>query len=124
MTRVMIVDDAATVRMYHRQLMESIGFQVIEAANGIEAIEKWQNDTVDLFIVDVNMPKMDGYTLVREIRRTARVRGAPVIFVSTESEARDRDAALRAGANWYVVKPADEELLKSAAVMLTGRASA
>ena len=60
MKRILIVDDAATVRMYHRNILESAGYSVDEALNGIEAIEKAFQESFDLYIVDVNMPKLDG----------------------------------------------------------------
>lgn len=120
MKRVLIVDDAVTVRLYHRQLMESIGFEVEEAANGIEALEKGLTKPFDLFVVDVNMPKMDGYRLVREMRRSQELCAIPVIIVSTEAQRHDREQALLAGANFYVVKPADGQTLKTQARLLAG----
>jgi len=83
MARIMIVDDAVTVRMYHRELVEALGHQVVEAENGIEALEKALGADWDLFLVDVNMPKMDGYRLVREMRAGEELRAVPVVMVST-----------------------------------------
>lgn len=118
MKRVLVVDDAVTVRMYHRQLMESVGFEVEEAANGIEALEKGLSSKFDLFLVDVNMPKMDGYRLVEEMRKKEELKAMPVIMISTESQNQDREQALLAGANLYVVKPAIASTLKAQAQML------
>lgn len=120
MKRVLVVDDALTVRMYHRQLMEAVGFGVEEATNGIEALEKGLADHFDLFVVDVNMPKMDGYRLVREMRRTPELQATPVIMVSTEAGHQDRRQALAAGANYYVVKPASPSALQAKACLLAG----
>ncbi|QEP43772.1 response regulator [Ectothiorhodospiraceae bacterium BW-2] len=120
MTRVLIVDDALTVRMYHRQLMEQLGFEVDEASNGIEALEKGLSTRYELFIVDVNMPKMDGYRLVQEMRKNGALQHIPVIMVSTEAQLRDREQALLAGANFYVVKPADPDSLQLQARLLAG----
>lgn len=120
MKRVLIVDDAVTVRMYHRNLLESVGFEVEEAANGIEALEKGLSTHFDLFVVDVNMPKMDGYRLVQEMRQSKELCAIPVIIVSTEAQDRDRDEALLAGANFYVVKPADQAMLQMQARLLAG----
>ncbi len=120
MKRVLVVDDALTVRLYHRQLLEAAGLAVEEASNGIEALEKGLQTSFDLFLVDVNMPKMDGYRLVTEMRRNADLQGVPVIMVSTESEPRDRDLALLAGANGYIVKPADGPRLQRQAQLLAG----
>lgn len=120
---ILIVDDAATVRMYHRKMLGDAGWQIEEAVNGVEALEKVVNrpreQAFDLFVVDVNMPKMDGYTFVRELRRLAQVPQAPVLMVSTEAQAHDAGAALDAGANCYLVKPAKPaELVLTAALML------
>ena len=105
MKRVLIVDDAATVRMYHRSILEAAGLKVEEAWNGIEALEKALEAPFDLYIVDVNMPKLDGYGFLRELRQQD-ISQSPAIMVSTEAAARDEMAAYRAGANGYLIKPA------------------
>jgi two-component system chemotaxis response regulator CheY len=97
MKRVLLVDDAATVRMYHRQVLKQKGFQVDEAINGVEALEKAVSCRYDLYLVDVNMPKMDGYSFVRELRSRLDVRQSPAVMVSTESQEKDRLAAFAAG---------------------------
>lgn len=104
MKRILIVDDAATVRMYHRSILESAAYAVEEAMNGIEALEKALQAPFDLYIVDVNMPKLDGYGFLRQLRGEAMAQ-APAIMVSTEAEAKDQTLAYRAGANDYLVKP-------------------
>ncbi|MFT5716809.1 MAG: two-component system chemotaxis response regulator CheY [Oleiphilaceae bacterium] len=120
MKKILIVDDAMTVRMYHRQLMESMGFEVDEAENGIEALEKGMTKSYDLFLVDVNMPKMDGYRLVEEMRQNEELMAMPVIMVSTEEEDKDKDKAYMAGANFYIVKPAKPNDLKEYVLLLLG----
>jgi len=122
MKRVLLVDDAATVRMYHRQILEQKGFQVDEAINGVEALEKAVSCPYDLYLVDVNMPKMDGYSFVRELRSRSDAQQSPAVMVSTESEEKDRLAALAAGANYYVIKPAKPEELLFLARLMTGEA--
>lgn len=104
MKRILIVDDAATVRMYHRNILESAGYVVEEAMNGIEALEKALQDPCDLYIVDINMPKLDGYGFLRQLRGED-IPQAPAIMVSTEAAAHDQTVAYRAGANGYLVKP-------------------
>ena len=120
---ILVVDDANTVRLYHRKVLNDAGWQVDEAVNGVEALEKAINrpptDGFDLYIVDVNMPKMDGFSFVRELRRQSQLRQAPVLMVSTEAQAQDAAAALQAGANGYLVKPPrPAELMLAAALML------
>ncbi len=121
--RILVVDDAATVRMYHRKMLGDAGWHIDEAVNGMEALEKVMNqpadEPFDLLVVDINMPKMDGYKFVRELRRLAQVRQAPVLMVSTESQAHDATAGQDAGANCYLVKPAKpSELVLTAALLL------
>jgi len=107
---ILVVDDAATVRMYHRKMLGDAGWQIEEAINGVEALEKVANQPkdkpFDLYVVDINMPKMDGYTFVRELRRLGHVPQAPVLMVSTEAQTHDATAAQDAGANCYLIKPA------------------
>lgn len=119
--RVLVVDDAVTVRAYTRQVLEADGFAVEEAVNGIEGLERALSNPPDLLVVDVNMPKMDGYTMLRAVRREESLRAIPALMVSTEAKEADRQKALVAGANWYLVKPARPDTLTLAARLLTGR---
>jgi two-component system chemotaxis response regulator CheY len=128
---ILVIDDAATVRMYHRKMLTDAGWQVDEAVNGIEALEKVMGRPAgqgfDLFVVDINMPKMDGYTFVRELRRMGPLGStaqAPVLMVSTESQMQDATAAQDAGANAYLVKPAKPAELQLSAALLLGDAAA
>jgi two-component system chemotaxis response regulator CheY len=123
MKQILIIDDAATVRMYHRMVLQEAGFSVDEAVNGIEAMEKALLKRYDLFVVDVNMPKMDGYAFLRELRSREDIHQAPAVMVSTESEDKDQMAAFVAGANFYVVKPAKPNELVRAVKLLTGEAA-
>ncbi len=124
MARIMIVDDAVTVRMYHRELVEALGHQVVEAENGVEALEKALGADWDLFLVDINMPKMDGYRLVREMRAGEELRAVPVVMVSTEAKPGDREQAWAAGANHYLVKPVRPETLQAVVRAIAGEAGA
>jgi two-component system chemotaxis response regulator CheY len=119
--RVLIVDDASLVRMYYRQALEAAGFDVDEALNGLEALEKLLAGPVDLLVVDVNMPQMDGFTFVTALRsRASEIASIPVLIASTESAAEDLDAARQAGANFYLVKPLTQDQLVLHARILTG----
>ncbi len=101
---ILIVDDASTVRMYHRNVLEAAGYTVDEAVNGLEALEKALASKFDLYIVDINMPKMDGYEFLRQLR-SEDVDQAPAVMVSTEAAELDHTKAFTAGANLYMVKP-------------------
>lgn len=121
--RILVVDDAATVRMYHRKILGDAGWQTDEAINGVEALERvhaQDADTAfDLYVVDINMPRMDGYSFVRELRKLDARHQAPVMMVSTEARSQDASTAFDAGANCYLVKPArPAELVLTAALLL------
>jgi two-component system, chemotaxis family, chemotaxis protein CheY len=122
--RVMVVDDASLVRLYYRDALEHAGFQVDEALNGIEALEKLLVAPVDLLIVDVNMPQMDGFTFLQALRRQELLLASiPAMMTSTESGPQDFAAARAAGANFYLVKPLSRETLAQYAAMLCGVAT-
>jgi two-component system, chemotaxis family, chemotaxis protein CheY len=119
--RVLIVDDSSLVRLYYRAALEQVGFEVEQAINGLEAMEKVLAAPFDLLIVDVNMPKMDGFTFVRALRRgAAEVAALPVLMITTEAGVEDLRQARLAGANFYLVKPVSEGDLRSHAAVLTG----
>lgn len=113
MNTVLVVDDALTIRKYHRNLLEEIGCQVIEAENGIEALEKLLIQNIDLCLVDVNMPLMDGFTFVNELRTGEHQADCPVIMVTTESTPANKKKGYESGVNLYLVKPASPETLQN-----------
>jgi two-component system chemotaxis response regulator CheY len=119
--RILIVDDAATVRMYHRGILESAGYAVEEAMNGIEALEKALEAPFDLYVVDVNMPKLNGYGFLSELRRQ-EIPQQPAIMVSTEAAPGDEAAAYRAGANGYLIKPVQPTQLLTYTRLMLGEA--
>ncbi len=120
--RILIVDDAATVRLYHRQVLESAGYRVDEAINGIEALEKALTAPYDLYLVDINMPKRDGYGFLRELREQATLPQTPAIMISTEAQPHDLQKAYVAGANFYFVKPIrPQDLLMAVRLMLPSK---
>lgn len=120
---ILVIDDAQTVRTYHRQILERHGFSVAEAANGLEGLEYLHvhGDQVEALLVDINMPQMDGYGLVRELRQHETLADRPVLMISTEAEMHDQDMAFQAGANGYFVKPASAEQLTRRLDLLVGR---
>jgi two-component system chemotaxis response regulator CheY len=120
MKKVLVVDDAATVRMYHKKILEGAGFSVDEAINGMEALEKAEVNDYDLYVVDVNMPQLDGYSFVKKIRGSGDIKQTPVIMVSTESEENDKEKAFETGANFYLVKPVKPNELLNYCRLLTG----
>lgn len=120
--RVLVTDDSAMARRWCRGILEGAGFVVEEALNGIEALEKVLAADFDLILVDVNMPRMDGMTFLRTLRQQPLPSGGtPALVASTEGGEQDRVAARAAGANFYLVKPLDEETLLAHVAALTGR---
>ena len=109
--KILVVDDSEIVRNLHSFIFKSMGYDVIDASNGYEALEKLYQDEFDLIATDVNMPKMDGIMLVKEIRKEERYKDIPIIIISTESEAKDKQIGFSAGANIYIVKPVNEDTL-------------
>jgi two-component system, chemotaxis family, chemotaxis protein CheY len=110
--RILIAEDASLVRRYYRDALERAGFEVDEALNGVEALEKLLAQPADLLIVDVNMPQMDGFTFLRSLRRQATpIAAVPALVISTEAGPHDQRAARSAGANFYLVKPVTQEAL-------------
>lgn len=120
MARVLVVDDATTVRMHYRDVLEGAGFTVHEAVNGFEALEKAVEHAFDLLVVDVNMPKMDGYAFLRQGRRMPEIQGVPALMISTESRDDDRRRAFAAGANHYLAKPVRPDELARVATLMAG----
>jgi two-component system chemotaxis response regulator CheY len=120
--RILVVDDAATVRMYHRSVLEGAGYEVAEAINGIEALEKTlaAPTPFDLYLVDINMPKLDGYGFLRELR-SQDILQVPAVMISTEAKIQDKQRAWEAGANFYLVKPIKPDVLLALCRLLLGQ---
>ena len=118
---ILVVDDGALVRVYYRSILEGAGFRVEEALNGLEALETLLLRTVDLLVVDINMPQMDGLTFLRSLRqKEGPIASIPALVTSTESAAADFAAARAAGANYYLVKPVERGQLVKFARILCG----
>lgn len=118
---ILVVDDAALVRIYYRSILEEAGFRVEEALNGLEALERLLASAADLLVVDINMPHMDGLTFLRTLRqKEGPIAAIPALVTSTEAAEADRAAARAAGANYYLVKPVEREQLVQFARMLCG----
>jgi two-component system chemotaxis response regulator CheY len=116
-----VVDDAALVRMYYRTALERAGFEVVEALNGVEALEHVLAERFDLLVVDVNMPQMDGLSFLQALRaRDLPLSSIPALVTSTESAPRRIADANVAGANFYVVKPLRAETLVQYASLFCG----
>lgn len=103
--KVLIVEDFAAMRSAIRKVLESISLDVLEAGNGLEALELLEKQPVDVVFTDLVMPEMDGFELCEEIRRRPNLRHLPVVVNSTHRDAQYVIKALRTGADDYLTKP-------------------
>jgi two-component system chemotaxis response regulator CheY len=116
---VLAVDDSASMRQAVKLTLEGAGYRVVQAVDGLEALEYARQHPVDLVLSDVNMPRMDGITLVRELRALESFGSTPILMLTTESGEERRLAGRRAGATGWIVKPFDpQELLATIARVL------
>lgn len=118
---ILIVDDSKTVRNLVAFIMKKEGFKVTSAENGLDGLEKlYSLEQVDLIISDINMPRMDGYTFIKTLREQDAYKDIPIIVLSTEGQEKDIQTGLNLGANLYMVKPAQPEILLRNVKMLLG----
>ncbi len=120
MPKVLIVDDSDIVLNLHSHIFEMAGFDVAVAENGFVALEVLNREPIDLVVTDINMPRMDGYELIKKIRKTENYENIPIIIISTEEEAKDKMKGMEAGANLYIVKPANPVKLITNSKLLLG----
>ena len=119
---VLVVDDTRIALDVCDFALSSAGYSVRTAQGGLEALEILNRQPVDLAMVDINMPGMDGYTLIRKIRSDRTTGEIPVVIITTEAEARDRQKGFEAGANAYLVKPVSPEEMVLQVRLLIGDA--
>lgn len=108
---ILTVDDSASIRMTTKIALTNAGYQVTEAVDGTDGIAKLSAGTFDLIVTDLNMPNMDGLTMIRELRKMPAHTGVPVIFLTTESDGEIKAQARAAGATGWLTKPFDPESL-------------
>jgi two-component system, chemotaxis family, chemotaxis protein CheY len=109
--RILTVDDSASIRLTTNVALSGAGYSVTEAVNGAEGIQKATSGTYDLIVTDLNMPVMDGLTMIRELRKIPSQMGIPIIFLTTESDGSIKEQAKAAGATGWLTKPFDPENL-------------
>jgi two-component system, chemotaxis family, chemotaxis protein CheY len=110
MKKILLVDDSTAIRNILKTALFG-EYEVVEANNGREALEKANAEPVNLFLLDVNMPIMDGISAVKEIRKVPQYKTTPVVMLTTESREEKRQEGKAAGANGWVVKPCDPDKL-------------
>ena len=108
---IMVVDDSLTVRRVTQRLLERNGYEVVLAKDGVDALRKLQDVHPDVMLVDIEMPKMDGYDLTRNVRSSGATRGIPIIMITSRTAEKHRSVAFEVGVNEYLGKPYQEEEL-------------
>jgi two-component system, chemotaxis family, chemotaxis protein CheY len=111
MSSILIVDDSASIRQAVKIALSGHGHYVSEAANGQEGVAKASVARFDLIITDLNMPVMDGLTMIRTIRANPSYAGVPIVFLTTESDPGIKGQAKTAGATGWITKPFDADQL-------------
>lgn len=113
MPKALVVDDSRAVRKIIARTLIELGFEVLEAANGLEALEviEAEKTAVTLVLADWNMPEMNGFDLLKSLRRDPELASLAVVMVTTETELDQMAAALEAGANEYIMKPFTKDIL-------------
>ncbi len=111
---IMIIDDSATLRQVVAVTLKKAGYDVIEANDGKDALNKLTGQKVNLIICDVNMPNMDGITFLKEIKNKPNYKFTPVIMLTTESQEAKKQEGRAAGAKAWVVKPFKPEQMLAA----------
>ena len=113
MKTCLIVDDSKVIRKVARHILETLDFQVEEAGDGREALDRCEAKMPDVVLLDWNMPVMSGMEFLKNLRQTAFEVQPKVVFCTTENDAAHIRAAIDAGADEYVMKPFDRETLES-----------
>jgi chemosensory pili system protein ChpA (sensor histidine kinase/response regulator) len=108
---IMVVDDSLTVRKITSRILNRAGYQVMTATDGVDALEKMQESKPDVMILDIEMPRMDGFALVRELRRVPETENLPIIMITSRTANKHREYAMQLGVNTYLGKPYQEDEL-------------
>jgi chemosensory pili system protein ChpA (sensor histidine kinase/response regulator) len=120
-TLALVADDSITMRKVTTRVLESHDFEVITARDGVEATELMQERVPDLLLLDIEMPRMDGYQVAEHVRADARLRGVPIVMITSRAGKKHRDRGKKAGANAYLSKPYKESELITEVYKLLGK---
>jgi two-component system, chemotaxis family, chemotaxis protein CheY len=113
MKTCLVVDDSSVIRKVARRILEGFEFQIVEAEDGEQALDACRAQMPDAVLLDWNMPKMDGYEFLRVLRRLPDGDRPKVVFCTTENDVAHIARALHAGANEYIMKPFDKEIVEA-----------
>ena len=118
---ILTVDDSASIRMTTKIVLSNAGYAVTEAVDGADGLAKAKAGRFDLIVTDLNMPNMNGLTMIEELRKLPAHMGVPIIFLTTESDADLKARAKAAGATGWLTKPFDPENLVKIVRKVLGR---
>ncbi len=113
MKKILVADDKASSRELMRTMLEHAGYEICEAVDGEEAVEVARATSPDLILLDIHMPKLDGYGAVREMRNDAKLKDLPIIALTASAMHTDRDRVLKAGFTAYITKPVSLAVLRA-----------
>jgi two-component system chemotaxis response regulator CheY len=113
MKTCLVVDDSSVIRKVARRILEGLDFEIVEAEDGEQALKACRGSMPDAVLLDWNMPKMDGYEFLRSLRRLPHGDQPKVVFCTTENDVAHIARALHAGANEYIMKPFDKEIVEA-----------
>ncbi len=113
MKTCLVVDDSSVIRKVARRILEGLEFEIAEAEDGEQALDFCRGKMPDAILLDWNMPKMDGYEFLRLLRRLPDGDRPKVVFCTTENDVAHIARALHAGANEYIMKPFDKEIVEA-----------
>ncbi len=111
MTKILAVDDSASMRQMVSFTLQGAGYEVVEACDGQEALNKAKQNQVDLVLSDVNMPVMDGIALIKQLRTLPTYKYTPILMLTTESATDKKSEGKAAGATGWIVKPFNPDQL-------------
>jgi two-component system chemotaxis response regulator CheY len=111
---VLTVDDSATIRELLRTALLDLGYRVVQAVDGAAGVAILAEEQPDVIITDINMPRMDGFGFIENVRKDSRHRATPILVLTTESDAELKERARKAGATGWIVKPFDPSKLADA----------
>ncbi len=118
---ILTVDDSASIRLTTRLALTNAGYKVTEAVDGADGLAKMRSGSYDLIVTDLNMPNMDGLTMIRSLRKLPAYMGTPVIFLTTESDGELKQQAKDAGATGWLTKPFEPDMLVKITKKVLGR---
>ena len=104
---ILTVDDSRTMRDMLRLALADAGYRVVQAVDGVHGLEVLSSERPNVIITDINMPRLDGFGFIEQVRTDSRFLGVPILVLTTESSADKKSLARRAGATGWIVKPFD-----------------